>query len=231
MHSHLHHRHALRPGLTLLEILVVITIIGILVGILLPAAHSMRAAARSTVCLGHQRQIALAGVLYANDHRGGLPATRIATGDYWFNLITPYLDIRKNTTPDVGFEGTAIRGCPEFVYKPEVLYRYSYGINAYLRYGDGGVDERGVSVNQIHNRIGGTSDPLKFREFRVTQVRKPESRLYLADQDAFWTGANTASWQPTGPDMRHRGRMALTFVDGHAFLGTAENYLSAQLSP
>ena len=214
----------------MLEILIVITIIGILVAILLPAAHSMRASARSTVCMGHQRQIALAGVLYANDHRGGLPATRLATGDYWFNLITPYLEIAKYTTPDIGFEGTAIRGCPEFVYKPAALYRYSYGINSYLRYGDGGVDG-GVSVNQIHNRIGGTSNPLKFREFRTFQIRKPESRLYLADQDAFWTGSNNASWQSTGPDVRHRGRMTLTFVDGHSFLGTADNYLTAQLSP
>lgn len=218
--------------MTLIEILLVLAIIGILLAILLPAAQSLRSAAKATVCLGNQRQIVQSCQSYATDHRGGLPATRISIGGYWSDLVAPYLQANE-TIPNSTYAGTPIRGCPEFVYNPSILTKnnYSYGINAYPRYGDGGTDASGTSVNSLHNRIGGTSRVDWFREFHHLRIEKPATRLYFADQDAFWTGSNQASWQSTGADIRHHGRMALTFFDGRSILGTAENYMTAQLSP
>ena len=61
-------KHYTKPAFTLVELLVVITIIGILIGLLLPAVQSAREAARASQCMNNLRQMALASLQHVEAH-------------------------------------------------------------------------------------------------------------------------------------------------------------------
>jgi prepilin-type N-terminal cleavage/methylation domain-containing protein len=90
-----------RQGLTLLELLVVMAIIGILVALLIPAVQKIRLAAYRTMASNQLRQINLATQNYASIHGGRLPVYGLGivtvkgfTGV--FHPILPFLEAEKD---------------------------------------------------------------------------------------------------------------------------------------
>lgn len=61
-----------RLGFTLVELLVVISIIGVLIGLLLPAVQSAREASRRASCMNNEKQVSLALINYA-ERKGSFP--------------------------------------------------------------------------------------------------------------------------------------------------------------
>jgi len=60
--------HRCRSGLTLLEILVVIAVVGLLFGAIIPSSLRIKSQASATVCAGKLRDIGVALNLYLGDH-------------------------------------------------------------------------------------------------------------------------------------------------------------------
>lgn len=93
-----------RVGFTLVELLVVVSIIGVLVALLLPAVASAREAARLTECKNNLKQIALATTLH-HDAKSLFPPARLRSrNDYdenacettqvsWVARVLPYLEV------------------------------------------------------------------------------------------------------------------------------------------
>lgn len=96
-------------GFTLVELLVVITIIGILMGMIMPAINAARETARQAECRNKVRQLAVAIGLYEGKHRTfplnyGMPPGNATTGQptttsdenarghSWLTLILPEMD-------------------------------------------------------------------------------------------------------------------------------------------
>jgi prepilin-type N-terminal cleavage/methylation domain-containing protein len=93
-----------RPGLTLIEFLIVVSIIGLLLALLVPAVQSSREAARRTMCANQLRQIdeavlrhATVGGMLPSLYNGSfLPRPRAAVDEFhfhsWRSAILPLIE-------------------------------------------------------------------------------------------------------------------------------------------
>ena len=96
------------------QLLVVIAIIGILIGMLLPAVQQVRAAARRISCANQQRQIALASLNYESAY-GYLPAgaKHSTGGNNNFDLAWGWVASDYPPVSRTGQFGESVRHEPE----------------------------------------------------------------------------------------------------------------------
>lgn len=131
-----------RRGTSLIELLVVVSIIALLFGILLPSMRRSISLASSTVCQSNLRQIGQTLSMYRFESGGWLPASKpeIPTDgqspserQVWFLQLYPtYLsDPTILTCPDDPFRYRMIRA-RDNLDRPEVSNYASYGINSFI---------------------------------------------------------------------------------------------------
>jgi len=79
-------RNRCKPGMTLIEILVVIAIIGTLAALIFPSLKDSINSANRVKCLGNLKQIGIATEQYTQDYNNTFPPV-----DYWPDWLSPYL--------------------------------------------------------------------------------------------------------------------------------------------
>ena len=85
-------RRTRQAGFTLVELLVVISIIMILMSMLMPSLARAKAKAQQIKCVSNMRQLCMAAGMYASDHNSEFPARRIPTNAWPHKLKPYYLD-------------------------------------------------------------------------------------------------------------------------------------------
>jgi prepilin-type N-terminal cleavage/methylation domain-containing protein/prepilin-type processing-associated H-X9-DG protein len=205
-------------GFTLVELLVVISIIAVLSSLLLPTLRSARGRAEITQCQNQMRQIAWAQMLYADDHEGYFPLAYGPTGwgPGWPGThLDPYLVPFK----PFGVEARAVYNCPTYV-RDNILPKYTqpgwktvtYTYNAEL-----GIDH----MDDFYDR------PPK----PVYTLESPSQKAWLIDgiqRDDYRHGSGwiyyatiyiRIGYVPERKDRgqmdRHLGGSNLAFFDGH----------------
>jgi prepilin-type N-terminal cleavage/methylation domain-containing protein len=136
-----------KPGFSLIELLVVISIIAVLISLIMPSLKQAREVAQGTLCAGNLRQQGMAMIAYGNENRGYIcvqtPAD-IYNYTRWMQLLSPYINgpdtsFYNSTSWYTGptFAPNIIKAlqCPSTYRNPDLLVytsdipANSYGIN------------------------------------------------------------------------------------------------------
>lgn len=214
-----------RRAFTLVELLTVVGLIGLLMGLLLPALASARRAAAQAKCASNLRQWAIAVNMYADANQGWLPrrgqgqfpmtagTSLIFRADCWYNalpamlrqptlldLVNPPMNpnppVPGARPPQVGDGSLWV--CPEEggVDPSNGVYVFGYGMNMALSVTTAPQPDRITRVGPAASMVFMTDGPLGYC---ATLPYKPSA-------------VNAGLFNPVA---RHRGKLNVAFLDGH----------------
>jgi len=127
-----------RKGMSLLEILTALLIVGVLAALVIPIVGKIQATARNTECISNLRQVGLAMNTYAAENGGRYPHAYAPPGDQktWMWKLAPYVGLRDDVMgPAPKPRSVGIFVCPEWKKQSEQSTNsrnLSYGISRYI---------------------------------------------------------------------------------------------------
>lgn len=229
-------------GFTLVELLVVISIIALLLAVLIPALSKARNIARCVVCQNSIRQLAIAWTTYATTNSGRLVGGYAGVSGTSTNpLIQSYMWYAWVEAPSnesgvlATFDGSSWADAPladkERGIKKGLLYPYVKTLDVYHCGGDPRMhDNKGKQPARRSYSIGaGMNAPWYYvkNAKTISQVRIP-SRRYVFVEATDSRGWNQGCWDIDAADNSrglvwnnvvapwHYNRSNWGFADGHA---------------
>lgn len=195
----MHPRHD--RAFSIVELLVVVSIIAVLSGVLLPAVKTVRDSAKTVKCLSALRQIGAGALAYSTECRGFLPDCK-GNGADWATRMSAFVEA-DNKDQDSGWGNFQTRGrvygaCPNakstggpndgfamsyVLLKPLSSSGYSYALSA----------------------------STQVQSFRLSQITYPGTRLFISER----TGDQNIGGYGNLDMARHGRRVNAVFCDFH----------------
>lgn len=207
------------PAFTLVELLVVVSIIGLLAALAVPVTQKAIAAGKTGKAVSNLKQIGVLMNSYAGENNGCLPimvnwnngGSGPDTWSFWQNLLRQQAGLSTNASPDG-------RLMPEIFYdpalgKPEFPWG-TFGANDGTMFALGGPASK-ASPNGRGTSLASLS-PLSQKVI-VASAKNPSDLRYKGSwyfQGPEWVGGGGQCQ----PDPRHGGKTLCLFADGHTEL-------------
>jgi len=225
-----------RRAFSLIELLVVISIIAVLAGMLLPAVGLVRNAARTTACASNLRQLGLVTATYANDSQGLLPVG--ATNPYkysWYHYLAAVLndcDVSQVTSlpgvfrcPAAAIPGGANHYSAQFHLFPDLTKTTSGHVVKQGALAELKSDMMLIADGTQMTRGNGNADPLPWNQALMWDWRTDNaSDQVVCNRNNDYDIVNSWSLR-----FRHNGMRAISVVWGDLHVATVPQLIGANV--
>lgn len=197
--------HLLETSFTIIELLVVVSVIAILFSLLLPALKTAKEYGRITQCLANLKQMGIITFNYAEEQNGYIyPA--VYNNNMWSQILLisgafdgvpvypKYDSIPAYCRPKIMACPTRYQTLPGFAIHENM--KLHYGVNLYL-------------AGYKNATLGYSNIP------KLSGISMPSNRFVLTETNGYSYTYATTYGSNLFLDYRHNGGINLLFVDGH----------------
>ena len=216
-------KHQEKPfsiAFTLVELLVVISIIGLLAGLAVPAINGGLKSAKAGACLSNLHQIGVATMAYAADYSFKLPDAGSGTSDMWADKLATFISTGTKSKKSIFVCPGALKTVSE-----------ATGGNIAITYGmHGGLMPKGGSASNI-TCVVRQSEVILCADMCQNPANKGWSPFSIENppiissqsagksatmQTAISTSTDSDSGNNAWMRYRHSGKVNVVMCDGHA---------------